>query len=384
MHGHVEKKGANWYIVLERDRDDPGERKRTMLSARKELGLNKPSTKKQAQELLVKKLNELQTGTFVEPNEMTLAELLKQWMEVYCQANLRPTTYATHDSYIKNHIIPELGAIPLAKLKPLQIQKFLAGKLRSGRADKGTGGLSPNTVKYFHKIIRKALDQAVKWELVQRNVADAVTPPKTPQGAPKAWASADAKKFLGYVADHRLYPLYLLAISTGMRRGELIGLRWADIDRDRKALSVKQTIVVGEKGRSIASETKTDSSKRAIALSPAILAALEKHRKSQREELLSLGQRSDLVFTSERGTAYGPRNLLRHFQTTSERAKVPVIPFHGLRHTCATLMLQAGVHPKVVAERLGHSKISTTLDIYSHVMPDMQEDAAQLLEDVLR
>lgn len=386
MHGHITKKDGNWYVVLEHDRVGREQRKRRWISVRKELGLNKPATKTQAQALLVQKLRELQTGTYVEPNDMTVAQLMDKWLEVYARPNLRETTYSTHLAYINNHIKPEIGYIQLSKLRPLHLQQLYAKKLKGGRADGGEGGLSGNSIRYIHKLLNKALAAAVTWELVARNVAEAATPPKISAPERQAWTAEQVNRYLRHIKEHRLYPLYYLALSTGMRRGELLGLRWQDIHWDDKSLSVNQSLVVAG-GKIRISSTKTESSRRSISLSPTELSTLRAHRKRQLEEMMILGVSNwsqELVFVSEVGTPLNPRNLLRQFQTTSKQAGVPIIPFHALRHTCATLMLQSGIHPKVVAERLGHSRISTTLDIYSHVMPNMQMEAALALENMLK
>lgn len=390
MQGHVRKKGNNYYIILELDRDENGERKRISMSVRKELGLNKPATSKQAKDLLIKKLNELQTGTFVEPNDMTVSQLLDRWMETYGEINLKQTTRDKYQTNIDNHLRPALGHIKLAKLRPLHLQQLYVNKLKGGRADGKPKGLSSNTVRELHKIMNMALTAAVSWELVQRNVAEAITPPKAVPAKRQAWTADEARIFLDYLKKrrkpHRLYPLYYLALATGMRRGELLGLRWQDIDWERQTLSISQTLVTTAAGKTIFSTTKTSSSKRVVALSATTVAELRRHRKRQLEDIMVLGvtdYNQELVFVSEVGTPLSPRNLLRQFQNASKKAGLPVIPFHALRHTSATLMLQQGIHPKVVAERLGHSRISTTLDIYSHVLPDIQAEAADVLEQTL-
>lgn len=386
MRGHVRKKGNNYYVVLELDRDENGKRRRITLSVRKELGLNRPATKRQAEQLLVKKLREIQEGTFIEPNDMTVGDLLDRWMESHGETNLKQTTYETHLSCINNHIKPAIGHIPLAKLRPLHLQQLYTDKLKGGRADGKPGGLSSSSVRYMHMIMHTALSAAVKWDLVARNVADAVTPPKVESVKQKTWTADEARKFLDYIREHRLYPLYYLALTTGMRRGELLGLRWQDINWEQRTLSINQTLVTTPGGQNIISSTKTESSNRVVALSAAMIAELRRHRKRQLEEMMVLGINSydqELVFVSEVGTPINPRNLLRHFQTTAKKARLPVIPFHCLRHTSATLMLQQGIHPKVVAERLGHSRITTTLDTYSHVLPNIQAEAADVLEQTL-
>lgn len=387
MRGHVQSKlGADgkpvYYVVLELDRVD-GKRKTKWLNVRKELGLPKPATKRQAEQLLVDKLKELQEGTYIEPSGMTVAEFLKKWVNDYGKGSWRQSTLDNYSTIIRLHINPEIGAIPLDKLRPLNLQQLYAVKMEGGRADKKKGGLSVRTVRLIHHIMNESLAMAVKWGLVSRNVAEATTQPKAAAKKREAWTPEEARAFLSSLSGHRMYPLYLLALSTGMRRGEIIGLRWQDIDLDNGSLAISQA-VVAVNGKAIVSEPKTSSSRRTVALSAQVTETLRKHGESQKAELSALGAANEgFVFTSETGGRLDPRNLLRHFQKTASNAGLRVIPFHSLRHTSATMMLQAGIHPKVVAERLGHSRINITLDTYSHVLPDMQSQAASAMENAL-
>lgn len=382
MRGHVKRKDGNWYVVLELDRER-GKRKQKWISVRKELGLNKKATRSQAEELLIKKLRELQQGIYFDPEDMTVAEFLDRWMETYGETNLKKNTYNGYESFIRLHIKPEIGSILLSKLKPAHLQNFYSKKLKKGRADGKQGGLSARSVRYIHMILREALSHAVKWEVIPRNVAEAVTPPKEEKSRARTWTKEEAQAFLRAVSGHRLYPLYLLAISTGMRRGEILGLRWQDIDWNKGVISISQAAVATKEGLVIG-DTKTDASQRTVAIPPSVLEALKLHRQRQREEAMVLGKpeiTKGLIFTSQKGTPINPSNLIRHFKNIISKTNLPQLTFHDIRHTHATIMLQNGVHPKIVSERLGHSRISTTMDIYSHVMPDMQADAALKFEE---
>jgi len=385
VRGYVVKKKKAWYIILEMDREEGG-RQQKWVSPRKQLGLKKPATKKQAEELLVILLADLQRGTYVAPNDMTLSDLLDRWMEVHCKHNLAKTTYAIYDAHISNHIKPELGMIQVSKLKAFHLQQFYSKKLEGGRADKKSGGLSPKSVVGIHKVISSALKVAVTWELVVKNVAESISPPRIPETPQQTWTTDHAQTFLGSISKHRLHPLYVLAIVTGMRRGEILGLRWQDIDWDKSTIHIVQSMVATPAGP-IITDTKTSSGRRSVVISDGLVALLKEHRERGLEEDVFRGSRNvevqssaQLVFTSERGTPLNPRNLLRHLQSACERAGVPKIPFHALRHTHATIMLKKGVHPKIVSERLGHSRVGVTLDIYSHVLPGMQAEAASLAE----
>lgn len=328
MRGHIRKKGNNWYVILELDRDAEGNRQQRTLSVRKELGLAKPATKPQAERLLISKLKELHDGIYIEPQKMTLSSWLNQWLNDHGRNNLRKTTYESYESFIRLHVIPsEIGRMELHKIRPMHINKLLADKLKSGRADGKPGGLHPRSVKYIHTILHEALKHAVKLEIIPRNVAEAVTPPKEIKPEIQAWTAEQVHAFMEVAADHRLYPLFLLALTTGMRRGELLGLRWKDIDWRRKTLSVRQTLVVTKDGIEF-QEPKTDAGKRVIALDDDVMEVLKFWRTQQMNEADVLGWYKDeaeaanqqpkeppMVFCSIAGTPMNPRNLSRAFES---------------------------------------------------------------------
>ena len=277
------------------------------------------------------------------------------------------------------HIIPALGTVPLQRLTAAQLNSLYADLLAGGRCD-GKGGLSPRTVAYVHATIRKALAEAVRWQVLTRNVADQATPPRQqPNGDLRTWSAEELRAFLGHVEADRLYAAYVLAATTGLRRGELLGLRWRDLDVAAGRLSVTQTLVSVNYAVSF-STPKTAAGRRSVALDPATVAALRAHRARLLEERLSLGlgtpSPDDVVFAALDGSPLHPGQFSDRFDRLVKTAGVPRIRFHDLRHTHATLALRAGVHPKVVSERLGHSTISVTLDTYSHAIPAMQEEAA--------
>lgn len=399
MRGHVQKKTGNWYVVLELERGEDGKRRQKWISVREELGLAKPATKKQAEALLTEKLKQLQDGTYFEPAEITVREYLERWLE-FAKTTVRQKTYDLTEMTIRNHIIPEIGHLKLTQLKPAHLQALYMKKLEDGRCDGKEGGLSTRSVRYVHQVLNRALKQAVKWELVTRNVAEAVDPPKEKQKERPTWTAEQVAIFLDSCKTHRLYPLYLLALSTGMRRGEILGLRWKDIDWANSALYVQQTLVSTKDGLKL-EPPKTEKSRRRVALSKGVLEVLKAHRKKQMEDFFVLGGPEaikEMVFTSEAGTLINPRNLNRNFKYLIKKANedykkqhqdqkedvLPTIPFHGLRHTHATLMLKAGAHTKVVSERLGHARTSITMDIYSHVLPDMQAEAAEQFDAILQ
>lgn len=391
MRGHITKKNNLWYVVLELEREDGG-RNRKWLSPRKELSPIDLATlppKKQAEKLLLQKLAEIENGTYFEPSEQTVAEYLERWIEDYCKPNLRQKTWESYQLLIKLHINPELGKVPLIKLKPAHLQKLYSSKLKGGRADGKPGGLSSRSIRYIHAIIHEALSHAVKWEIIPRNVAEAVTPPKqnnnnTTKEKAQAWNAKQLALFLDAVKEDNLYPLYFLAAHTGMRQSELLGLRWKDINFNKKTVKVEQIASRTSDGI-IYQPPKTKTSRRTITISKEVVNVLKAHRKNRFVHLANTEKQNDsmLVFLSTAGTPIQAKNLLRHFRSVVNRLDLPPITFHGLRHTHATILLSEGWNVKIVSERLGHSMPSVTWDVYSHLLPGQQEKAAENFSEIL-
>jgi len=270
--------------------------------------------------------------------------------------------------------VPVLGAVPIQRLTSAHVQAFYSELLRGDRV------VSARTVRYVHAILHRALKEAVGLGILSRNVTDAVAPPKAPRPPIKSWDVADARRFLARAATDRYHPLWLIALHTGMQRGELLGLRWADVDLARAVLRVRQAIVsVAYRPR--VAEPKTASGRRTIAPDAVCVDALREHRANQGAHRRACGgawRDHDLVFASAVGTPLDANTVSRRFVKLAAAAGVPRIPYHGLRHTHATLLMKAGVHPKVASERLGHASIMLTLQTYSHVLPQMQQEAAAI------
>ena len=385
MRGHVQKKKGNWYVILELE-PEKGVRQRRTISVRKELGLNRPAKKPEADGLLVNKLKELQDGLYFEPTKITVGELFDLYLKHRKPPSLKQTTWESYETMIRLHIKPEIGHHPLRRLRATHLDKLYQLKLQEGRKDKKPGGLSPTSVRYLHKIIYGALEYSLKREIIPRNVATLTDPPVQTSPEQSVWNAEQVQLFLQHIAEHRLYPLYVLALATGMRRGELIGLRWKDIDEDRGIISIRHTIVPVRKGSK--QETPKNKQARSVKVSAGVIELLKTYRNVQEKELEALEKKNPqgLVFTSEAGTALVPRNLSRHFETTIARLNgnnepqiLEPIPFHSLRHTNATMLARAGVHMKVISGRLGHSSIAIT-DIYAHLVADMQDEAAASID----
>lgn len=249
------------------------------------------------------------------------------------------------------------------------------------------GGLSKRSVQLIHSVLHRELGHAVRWQIIPQNPADAVIAPRPRKQQHSYWDRDQVATLLDHVRDDLLFALYRLALTTGMRRGELLGLRWRDVDLERQRISIRQSLGQDGNGRPTLQEPKTPASIRTIAITETDVAILRKHRRLQGEERLRLGsdyRDMDLVFSAPLGTPINPGNLIRQFKRAIREAGVPERRFHDMRHTHASLMLSAGVHPKIVQERHGHAQISTTLDTYSHALPNLQVDAAMTLENHLR
>lgn len=310
----------------------------------------------------------IKDGLFLENESTLFSALLDRWYNDVAVHNLRPKTLEAYESLIRNHINPELGRYKLNGLKPVHLQNFYSQKLNSG--------LSKRSVQFMHSIIHRALEQGLIWGVVVRNVADAVTAPKPDKTTQNILNVLQIKKLFEVLRCDRLYPFYVLAISTGMRRGELLALKWEDVDFSSHRIYVRRNLSqINGKGLVIG-EPKSEKSRRPIALPQFALDVLLDHR---------IEGKSDFVFATGNGTPFSPRNVLRHFKETLKKAGLPEeTRLHDLRHTFASLLLAADVHPKIVQEALGHSSVTITLDTYSHLLPNIQKGAADKLDDMFK
>jgi integrase len=331
----------------------------------------------EVQEQLLKARADNAAGFPVVVKRQTVDQFLLGWLEAV-KPSIRPRTYQSYEILVRLHILPELGRVRLDKLSPQHVQVLLAHKSASGR--------SAQTVRHVRAILRIALNQAIKWGLVPRNVASMSVAPRLERKSFRTLSPEEARQLLGTAKGHRLEAVYTVALSLGLRMGEILGLRWRDVYLENATLTVNQAIYrIAGKGL-IATEPKTERSRRTLFVPKSVLHALKTHRLRQLQERLAAGSRwyeSGLVFTSSVGTALEPRSLARSFKGLLPKAGLPDIRFHDLRHSAASLLLAQGVPMRAVMELLGHSNISTTADIYGHVMPAMMREVAEKMEAVL-
>jgi len=310
---------------------------------------------------------------------LTVAVFLDRWLEDAVRPAVRPSTLRSYRGIVRVHLTPGLGHIRLARLSPQQVQSFLNAKSASG--------LSPRTVGYLRSVLRKALTQAERWGLVSRNVAKLTEPPRVPKQEIHPLSPIQVQVFLDAIGGDRLEALYLVAIGTGLRQGEILGLAWKHIDLDAGTITVRHALQRVD-GRLQLVEPKSTTSRRIVAAPRIVIDALRVHRTRQLQERLLAGSRwaadpRELVFTTTVGTPMDGVAVTKRFQAVLRRAGLPHQRFHDLRHACASLLLAQGVHPRVVMETLGHSQIALTLNTYSHVIPALGREAADRMDDVL-
>ena len=334
--------------------------------------------KRDAETAAIELLGRMQRGDHVAPSTQTLREyLLNDWLPVR-QERIEANTWEIEAVQVRAYVLPRLGARPLQDLTPAELEHFYA-ELRSNGRRSGPGGLAPKTIKNVHGILRKALGDAMRLGKLARNPADHAESPKVTRGKMRVWTPEQLRHFLMHMQTHRLYATYLLAASTGMRRSELLGIPWEALDLEHGRLSVRQTLVVVRGKPTIRSLTKTSSSRRTIALDPGSVEELGKWQEHQLFERLEWGdswQDQGLVFTREDGSPVNPNWWSRTFNRNVRQADLPKIPPKNLRHTHATLALEAGVDLRVVSGRLGHASVAITGDVYAQFIDRMDQQAA--------
>ena len=328
------------------------------------------------------------TGSYEEKRNMIVAEWLNEWLYNYKKHSLRPTTWESYEMNVKKHINPVIGGIKLAKLTTSDIQRLYNIKLSpGGRADKKEGALSLRSVKYIHTILKQALEQARKQHLILHNPAEAtVIRREEDKKDIKFLDTEGVKKLLGRVKDSKHYPAYLLELATGLRRGELLGLRWKDVDLENGTVSVNQNLVRTKEKGLIFQPPKTKYGKRTIEIPENVVKELKKHKAKQNEYKMLLGdayQKHDLVFCKEDGSPYCPRTFARQFEIFAEKAGLQGITFHCLRHTFATLSLQEGIDIRTTQENLGHHDSAFTINVYSNATKKMKKEATNKIGNLL-
>ena len=375
MAGQIIKRGEKtWIVRIFMGRDGNGKRRYLNKTIR--------GTKKAADTYLNKTLTEISAGTFVESSPTTVREYLDKWLETAARPRLRDNTYREYTGLIERYVKPSLGPMLLSEMRPLEVQNFYVELTEKE--------LSPRTVRFTHSVLTSAFKQAVRWRLLAHNPCDSAELPRKASAEMQSLTPAEAARFLKEAESDRWSALFVLALATGLRPSEYLGLKWSDIDLERGIINVQRSLHWRsyKAGDWYFAEPKTPRSRRRIPLPASVLRSLVEHRRHQAEERLKAGpdyKNLDLVFATGEGQPLIRLNVVqKHFKPILERAELPAtLRLYDLRHSCATLLLAANENPKVVSERLGHASITLTMDTYSHVMPDMQQGASDKLEQML-
>jgi integrase len=390
MKAPIKARGKDtWTFVVELERDAEGDRKRKRVTFH--------GTRREAEAEHARIVHEVMSGVYVDAKKTTVGEYLDWWLESCVKPKTAPRTHEGYKMIVEQHLKPALGSIRLARLSAMHVQQYESGMLKGGRVERRKDPpkdetvprvrtLSAQTVLHHHRVLNTALRQAVKKGILLRNPLEAVEPPKPQRRQMQTLPGEQVAGLLAAAEGSRLHAPLQLAVATGMRRGELLGLHWRDADLDAGKLGVRCSLqtLKGEPEPIIKSPKSGKS--RTISLPAFAVDALKKHRADQAADKLLQGrdyQDNDLVFCEEDGQPWKPNAFSGLWDRFRAKHGIPY-RFHDLRHTCATLMLEAGVHPKVVQEMLGHSTIAITMDLYSHVSPNLQEEAALKLDAILQ
>jgi integrase len=321
---------------------------------------------KDVREWLIKQRKAAQDGLLVDDRKLTVGEFIDRWFNDVKYPNLRPATRITVESIIRNHIKPELGDIRLKELTPIHIQNLYTQKLNDG--------LSTRTVKYIHTILHQSIDQALKWGFLARNATDAVETPKSKRKKVKPLTEEQVSMLFEVIKDDRLFPLYVVLLGCGLRRGEALALKLDDIDLDKGEIQVRKTLQHLHGIGFVVGEPKSERSRRTVAIPDYAKEVLSQHLANREVE-------SDYVFCTSNGTPFIPRHIVRHFKAQLKKAGLPKnIRIHDLRHTFVSYLLAQNTPPKDVQEIVGHASFSTTMDIYGHLMPNAHRDAAKKMD----
>jgi integrase len=375
MAGQIIKRGdRTWLVRIFMGRDAKG----------KQIFHHKTihGTKKDAEQYRNKAIREKDLGTFIEPSPITVDDYMKKWLETAARPRLRDNTYREYEGLLCRYVSPTLGGKRLSDVSPLDIQS-----LYTTMSEKN---LSARTVRFTHSVLSSAFKQAVRWRMLLQNPCGSVELPRKVSREMQSLTPIEAARFLAKAASDRWIALFVLALATGLRPSEYFGLKWSDVDLEHGLVTVQRSLIWRsyKSGDWYFGEPKTPRSRRRIPLPASVVRALSEHRRRQAEGRLKAGaayQNLDLVFATSEGQPLIRLNVIqKHFKPILERAKLPsTLRLYDLRHTCATLLLAANENPKVVSERLGHSSITLTMDVYSHVLPDMQQGASDKLESLL-
>ncbi|OLO35912.1 hypothetical protein BTR23_16340 [Alkalihalophilus pseudofirmus] len=372
-------------LIVNIGRDAKGKRKRKTKTI-------KYKTKKEVELELAKFVTEIQTGNYITPEKMQFTKFVDEWKEKYGKKQLSPKTYETYLGYINKRIIPTFGHLRIDQVNTFHILNFLDELQNDGvRGDNKEGGLSSGTIQYYHRILRNIFKRAEEWKVIKESPVKNVKKPKVVQRPSQVYDELQVNELMSALqkVNIKWKLIVSIAVTTGMRRGEIVGLTWDDIDLEKGKFYVKNSLTYTKEDGHLLKETKTKNSVRTITLAPSVTSLLKKYKNIKNKEKLSLGEKWEggelfLVFSQWNGKPMHPSSVTTWWSRFLERNELPKITFHELRHTSATLMINRGNHMKLISARLGHSNIGTTMDLYGHALESADEKIANEFETLLQ
>ena len=380
MAGSIENRGKNSYrLIVSCGMDNDGNQIKKTRTV-------KASSPKEAEKLLAIFIAEIEKGQFVAPSKLTLSDFVERWLRDYAETNLAPKTLFRYKQILDSRILPAMGHLKLEKIQPVHLLEFYNNLREEGiRTDGKPGSLSESTILYHHRLLSSILQDAMQWQIIASNPASRVKPPKAVKKQAACYDEIQTAALLEAANKEplRYTVLITLAVATGLRRGELMGLEWKDINFEKGTLEVRQASQYLPGKGLFTKDPKTETSKRIISVPTSVMAFLKQYKVTQSEERLKVGdlwQGSDRLFTTWDGKPMHVDTISKWFPEFLRRHSLPPLPFHGLRHTAATLLIGQGLHAKTISNRLGHSNISTTMDIYGHALKSADREAADKLD----
>jgi integrase len=371
MKGYIRKRGNKWSFTVDIGKDSKtGKRKQKSQSGFK--------TKKEAQAALAELVNDVEKGNYQEPEKRRFKDFVIEYLEKTFINRVKPSSYETTYNIVTAQIIPFFGDMDINEIDQFLVHEFYSEKIKEG--------YSSHYIQNMHELIKKFLKVAKKWEILHKDIASMLEPPKLVKKEMKVWTIDQVNTFLKFTKHSRYHPIFYLAAYTGMRKGEILGLMWDDIDFEEKTIRINKTLYRIKTG-TILQEPKTKASIRKIYMDDDIIRVLKKQKVKQNLERLKYGgvyKEHNMVFAQETGEMVNPNATHPMFSRFTQQAGLPKIRFHDLRHTHATILLQMGVNPKIVADRLGHASVKTTLDVYSHVTATMQKDLSEQFSSTMK
>ncbi|MCC6780923.1 MAG: site-specific integrase [Hyphomicrobiales bacterium] len=379
MSGHIRRRGTNsWEIKFDLGTDPATGRRATRYHSFK-------GTKREAQAELTRLLSSRDTGAYVDPSKLTVAEFLDRWERDWAEINVGPKTFERYSELLRKHVRPHIGATALQRLRVVDLNELYAKLLREGRGEKR--GLAPRTVGHVHRVLHRALGHAAGWSLVQQNVASLVSPPAVASTELSILTEQQIPKVIEHVRGLSLCPIVVLALATGMRRGELLALRWRDVDLSAAKVRVERALEQTRKGGLRFKAPKTKHGRRAISIPPSVVAELKTHRAEEQKRRLALGggkvPEDGLVFPNWDGSTRTPDTATKEFARAMGACGLPDIGLHSLRHTHASQLIASGLDVLTISRRLGHGSPAITLSVYGHLFANTDDRAAEVMERTL-